>query len=149
MTEELKPPESRIALPKPKRPPGRPPKHGAFSGVELALILPVKRDEIVSVLTGEQVIIGKTDMPAVNLLAGCLAKIELLDRFFMSYGIFDEENKIREGPYKMYLAALNAAVRMLAQLGMTPDARIKLGIGMIQAKKDLATMMSDDTEAPV
>lgn len=141
MTGEAR--ESRLMLPKAKRPPGRPPKHGAFTGLELAILAPVKRDEIVSVLTGQKVIVGPADMHAVALLAGCLAKIELIDRYFAACGEFDEENKIRETPFKVYLAAINAAVRMMSQLGMTPEARIKLGLGMIQTNKDLASMMHE------
>lgn len=138
--------DTRVTLPKVKRPVGRPPKYGAFTGAELALILPVKRDQIVAVLMGQATAIGPSDMVAVELLAGCLSKIELIERYFKACGIFNEENKIRESPYKVYLAALNAAIRMLAQLGMTPESRLKLGIGMIQAKGDLASLMSDIPE---
>ena len=138
--------ETRVVLPKPKRPVGRPPKHGAFTGSELAILSPVKRDEIVSVLTGAKVSVGPADMIAVSMLAGCLSKMELIDRFFAACGVFDEDNAIRQGPFKVYLAAMNAATRLCAQLGMTPDSRIKLGIGMLQANKDLASMMVDATE---
>lgn len=108
--------------------------------------MPFKRDQIVGVLTGQATAIGPSDMIAVELLAGCLSKIELIERYFKACGIFDEENKIRESPYKVYLAALNAAVRLLGQLGMTPESRLKLGIGMIQAKGDLASLMNDVPE---
>lgn len=140
--------ETRVVLPKPKRPVGRPPKHGAFTGSELALLVPIKRNDIIEVLTGSKVMVGPADMVAVSMLAGCLSKMELLDRFFASQGIFDSDNEIRQGPFKVYLAAMNAAVRLLTQLGMTPDSRIKLGIGMLQSNKDLASMMSEDEEDP-
>lgn len=142
--------ETRVALPKPRRPVGRPPKHGAYTGAELALLTPVKRNMIVSVLTGDKVMTGPADMVAVNMLAGCLAKMELIDRFFAACGVFDEEGQIRQGAFKVYLAAMNAATRLCSQLGMTPTSRIKLGLGMIQAKQDLASMMSDaaDEEEP-
>ena len=142
--------KSRVVLKKPKRPVGRPPKHGAFTGAELALLVPTKRDDIIRVLTGSKVILGPADQVAVSMLAGCLSKIELIDRFFNACGVFDSMNEIRQGPFKVYLAAMNAAVRLMSQLGMTPDSRIKLGIGMLQASKDLASMMSgDDGSEPI
>ena len=140
--------ETRVMLPKPKRPVGRPPKHGAFTGAELALLVPIKRNDIIEVLTGSKVIVGPADMVAVGMLAGCLAKMELIDRFFAACGVFDSDNEIRQGPFKVYLAAMNTAVRLLTQLGMTPDSRIKLGIGMLQSNKDLASMMSEEEEDP-
>ena len=38
--------ETRLVLPKPKRPVGRPPKHGAFSGSELVPVVMMKESEI-------------------------------------------------------------------------------------------------------
>lgn len=144
MTEEQK--ETRVTLPKPKRPVGRPPKHGAYSGAELAILTPVKKDEIIQVLTGAKVMLGPADIVPVQMLAGCLAKMELIDRFFAACGVFNEEGGIRSNEFKVYLAAMNSATRLCSQLGMTPDSRIKLGIGMIQANKDLASMMSEAAE---
>jgi len=136
-------PASRLELAKPKRPVGRPPKHGAFSGSELVPIARAKASEIIEVLTGDKVAIGNTDRVIIGLLAGNLAKITLLDRYFASVGIFDEENKVRASELKIYYAALNSAARTCDQLGMTPQSRVRLGISMIQAKRDLATMMDD------
>lgn len=144
--ERQKIPVSRLMLPKPKRPVGRPPKHGAFSGSELMPIAMAKESEIVEVLTGAKVMIGMADMVPIALLAGCLAKIELFNRYFAAVGIFDETNKPRQDALKVYLAALNAAARLCDQLGMTPQSRLRLGISMIQARKDLATMMHDGAE---
>ena len=137
------PKESRVVLPKVKRPPGRPPKHGAFSGAELALIIPSKKSEIIEILEGNKVAIGPADMPVVNLLAKNMAIIELILRFFSSCGLFDEDSKMRQGDMKVYLAAVNATARLCDMMRMTPQSRVRLGIGMIQATKDLASMMSE------
>jgi len=145
MTEER---ESRVVLPKVKRPVGRPPKHGAFSGAELALIIPHKRSEIIEILEGNKVAIGPADMPVVNLLAKNMAIIDLILRFFSSCGLFDEDNKMRQGDMKVYLAAVNATARLCDMMGMTPQSRVRLGIGMIQATKDLASMMSEEDGEP-
>jgi len=64
--------------------------------------------------------------------------------------LFDENNKLRQGDMKVYLAAVNASARLCDMLGMTPGSRVRLGISMIQASKDLASMMSEasDEEEP-
>ncbi|MCK9600708.1 MAG: hypothetical protein M0R06_16825 [Sphaerochaeta sp.] len=144
MTTDSVPEGSRLVLPKSKRPVGRPPKHGAYSGAELVPITKAKTAEIIAVLQGDKIMVGKPDMVIINLLSGNLAKIILLDRFFAACGIFDDEGKIRTNEMKVYYAALNSAARTCDQLGMTPTSRLKLGISMIQAKKDLAGMMSDE-----
>lgn len=148
MTEENTTAVSRIDLPKPKRPPGRPPKHGAFSGAELAIITPMKEHEIREVLTGAKVIVGKGDSVVILSLARVLAKVELMDRFFAACGLFDDENKLRQGDMKVYLAAINAAGRLCDMLGLTPQSRVRLGIGLIQAQKDLGSLMSESEEDP-
>jgi len=137
---------SRVVLPKPKRPPGRPPKHGAYSGSELVPVAMMKEKEIREVMTGAKIAVGRADVIIVGTLARALAKLELLDRFFAACGMFDEENKLRAGDLKVYLAALNATARLCDMLGLTPQSRVRLGIGLIQANKDLASMMSETEE---
>jgi hypothetical protein len=82
----------------------------------------------------------------VTTLARAWAKIELFDRFFAACGMFDEENKARAGDLKVYLAALNTVARMCDMMGLTPTSRVRLGLGMIQAQKDLGSMMSETSE---
>lgn len=135
--------KTRVTLPVPKRPRGRPPKHGAFCGAELAPVADLKEQEIREILEGQKVALSRADSIPVTMLARTLAKMELLDRFFISEGLFDAEQKIRQGDLKIYLAAMNSAARLCDMLGLTPQSRLRLGIGMIQAKKDLAQMMAD------
>ncbi len=139
---------SRVVLPKPKRPPGRPPKHGGYSGAELMPIAQMKEQEIRAVLSGEKIVVGKGDRIMITTLARAWAKIELFDRFFSACGIIDEENKVRAGDIKVYLAALNTVARMCDMMGLTPTSRVRLGIGMIQAQKDLGSLMSESEEDP-
>jgi hypothetical protein len=137
---------SRVVLPKPKKPVGRPPKHGGYSGAELIPIALMKEKEIREVLSGERIVLGKGDRIMVTTLARAWAKIELFDRFFAACGMFDEENKARAGDLKVYLAALNTVARMCDMMGLTPTSRVRLGLGMIQAQKDLGSMMSETNE---
>lgn len=129
---------------------GRPPKHGAYSGADMMPLTVRKRDEIVAVLRGNQVAVGPTDLPYVEMLARALAKVELFDRYMAVNGVFepDPENPGRMIPamvLKVYFTAMNTAARMCDQLGLTPKSRIALGIGMIQAE-DLAGKMRDVRE---
>jgi len=135
-------------LPKVKRPVGRPPKHGAFSGAELVPVAAMKEQDIRDILTGAKVTVGPADAIPIGMLSKNLAIIELILRFFAACGLFDEDNKLRQGDMKVYLAAVNASARLCDMLGLTPQSRVRLGIGMIQASKDLATMMSDAAEEP-
>lgn len=135
---------SRVVLPKPKRPPGRPPKHGAFSGAELAVIAPMKQREILDILEGKKVTVGMGDMIPIRMLAENLAIIECVLRYFKACGLFDEENKLRQGDMKVLQAAINTSARICDMLGLTPKSRLQLGIGYIQAKRDLGSMMSEE-----
>ena len=137
---------SQVRLPKPKRPPGRPPKHGGYSGAELMPIAMMKEQEIRAVLAGEKIVVGKGDMIMITTLARAWAKIELFDRFFAACGMFDELNQVRAGDLKVYLAALNTVARICDMMGLTPMSRVRLGIGLIQAQKDLGSMMSEPGE---
>lgn len=139
-------PESRVVLPRPKRPVGRPPKHGAYSGAELVPVAMMKEREIREILSGARIAVGTADSIMIGTLARALAKMELFDRYFAACGMFDEENKLRQGDLKVYLAALNATARLCDMLGLTPQSRVRLGISMIQANRDLASMMSGTGE---
>ena len=139
--------ETRVVLQKPKRPVGRPPKHGAFSGIELMPVAQTKESDIRAILSGAKVSVGAADTVPIMMLAKNLAIIELILRFFSAHGLFDEDNKLRQGDMKVYLAAVNASARLCDMLGMTPISRVRLGIGLIQAKRDLDSMMNDPTEA--
>ena len=128
-----------------KRPRGRPPKHGAYSGGVLIPITEDKRKEIMDVLYGQDVPIAITDKVYVDLLARCLAKIEVMDRWLSQFGIIGEDKDglpIPQPLLKVYWAAVNSAMRACDQLGMTPASRYRLGREMLATEKDLGAMMA-------
>jgi len=134
-----------------KRPPGRPPKHGAYSGNVLVPITEEKRHEILDVLYGQNIPNAKTDRVYVDLLARCLAKIEVMDRWLTVNGIIGADKDglpIPQPLLKVYWAAVNSAMRACDNLGMTPAARYKLGREMLATEKDLGARMAraDDGE---
>ena len=131
----------------PKRKPGRPPKHGGYSGTELVPITKEKVALINSLLTGSVTIIGPVDEVAVSLLARNLAKIEIIDRWLQVHGLFSDEKLGTPQPVlKIYWAAMNGAARMCDALGLTPTSRMRLGLGMAHVASDLGERMADARE---
>lgn len=128
-----------------KREQGRPPTHGAYSGRVLIPLTLEKRKEIMDVLYGNEVPIAKTDLPYIDLLARSLAKIEAMDRFLAVKGLITADKDGMQVPQpllRVYWAAVNSAMRMCDQLGMTPASRYRLGHDMLVVEKDLGARMS-------
>ena len=129
---------------------GRPPKHGAYSGNVLVPITEEKRQEILDVLYGQNVPVAVTDRVYVDLLARCLAKIEVMDRWLTVNGIIGADKDglpIPQPLLKVYWAAVNSAMRACDNLGMTPAARYRLGREMLATERDLgARMAAADSE---
>lgn len=130
--------EEQTALVPVRRGRGRPPKHGAYSKFQLAPLEDAKVKEIVSIMRGDQLAIGASDMLFVKLLGRILAQIDLFDRWFAEHGLFDNIAKglpwPAMGPYQ---ALVKQACRMMEQLGMTTLGRTKLGGSMLQ-NEDIA-----------
>ena len=121
-----------------KRGRGRPPKHGAYSKFQLAPMEDAKLKEIVEIMKGDQLAIGYSDMLFVRLLARLLAQIELLDRWFVEHGLFNDIGKGLPWPVLgPYQSMVKQAGRMLEQLGMTTVGRTKLG-GTLLQNEDIA-----------
>ena len=134
-----------------KRGPGRPPKHGAYSGNVLIPITNEKRAEIMDVLYGTQLPIGRSDFTYVDLLARSLAKIEVMDRWLSVNGIIGADKDgipIPQPLLKVYWAAVNTAMRACDQLGMTPSSRMRLGHDLIVAERDMGARMAQARSEP-
>lgn len=125
------------------RPVGRPPKHGAYSGRELVPITAEKTTMIRGLLSGTMTAIGPTDEVAVELLARNLAKIEVIDRWLQVHGLFAAEEGTPWPILRIYWQAVSAAARMCEALGLTPAARVRLGLTTAQAQ-DLAARMQEE-----
>lgn len=122
-------------------PAGRPPKHGAYSGKELIPLTESKVELINRLLTGNVPVVGPTDQVAVELLARNLAKIEVIDRYLQVNGLFADKEGTPRSVLRIYWQAMNAAARMCDALGLTPSARIRLGLAVAHAG-DLASQMA-------
>lgn len=119
---------------------GRPPKHGGYSGKELVPVMQEKIQYVMNIAGKSVPIVTDHDKIVIELLARNLAKIELFDRYLIQNGIFqDHEVCDKDGNVKyvitdiapvlrIYWQAMNAAVRLCRELGLTPDARAKLGL---------------------
>ncbi len=128
-----------------KRPPGRPPTHGGYSGNVLIPITNEKRAEIMDVLYGNDLAIVQSDRVYVDLLARSLAKIEVFDRWLTVNGIIGKDKDglpIPQPLLKVYWAAVNTAMRACDQLGMTPASRYRLGHDMLVVERDLGARMA-------
>ncbi len=125
-----------------KRPQGRPPKHGAYSGLEMMALTKGKDAEIRSILFESKVQFGHQDTLVIHTLASTLAKIETIDRWLTVHGLFDEQGQ-PQAVLKIWLAAVNSAGRLCDQLGLTPQSRARLGITLVQTRKTLGSMMHD------
>lgn len=137
--------EKSVTPAMPKRRPGRPPKHGAFSGVELIPVTSEKRQEIMEVLHGTALAVAPSDSIYVDLLARNLAKIELMDRWLTINGLIctdKDGNQVPQPILKVYWVAVNAAMRACDQLGLTPTSRTKLGGEMLRTERDIAADMA-------
>ncbi len=128
-----------------KRKPGRPPKNGAYSGIELVPITIAKRDEIIKVMAKAHVPVNSKYMIAINLLAGNLAMIELISRAITVEGVITADkdgNMIAQPLLKVYWSALNSAMRQCVTLGLTPDKLVKGSPGPV----DMAAGMAEEKE---
>jgi len=124
---------------KEKRPRGRPPKHGVYSKFAMMPLRDIKTKEIMEVLSGERHLIQKSDVIVVSLLARASAQVELIDRWFQFHGIFEDEESGRPYPIlNTYWKAIQTAAKLCNSLGLSPEGRIKLGLGYAQAE-DLVT----------
>jgi len=132
-----------------KRPKGRPPKHGAYSGNMLIPVTKEKRQDIIDVLYGKDVPVALSDKVYIDLLARSLAKIELMDRWLTVNGIITRDKDgapIPQPLLRIYWAAVNSAMRACDQLGMNPASRYRLGHDMLAVEKDLAARMAEDDD---
>lgn len=125
----------------PKRGKGRPRKHGAYDKRVLAPVTNEMVALIENLISGERTLIGPTDRPVLELLARALAKVEVIDRWLAENGLFSEKGD-PQPVLKIYWHAVNTAVRLCDQLGLTPASRVRLGVGVAQAK-DIATQIRD------
>lgn len=117
----------------PRRRPGRPKVHGAYSKFSLVPLEDAKVKEIVEIIRGERLSVGKSDLLYIRLLGRLLAQIELIDRYFEDNGLF--ENKDRGLPWPIfgpYQALVKQAARMLDMMGMTASGRARLGGQLLQ-----------------
>jgi hypothetical protein len=133
---------------KEKRPRGRPPTHGLYSSKALVPLIVDKRNMIIELVRGERLPISKLDGVAVELLARCLAKVEMIDRYFADFGMFADEAKgVPWGIWKYYQAVINTSVRLCNDLGLTPTARGALSKHIAAALDDFASAMQDANKA--
>lgn len=128
-------------------PVGRPPKHGAYSGRELIPVTAEKVSLVRGLLAGTVLAIGPTDAVAIDLLGRNLAKIEIIDRWLQAHGLFEELTNEPQPILRIYWQAMNAAMRACDALGLTPTARVRLGIGVAHAERDMAAEMAAEREA--
>lgn len=126
-------------------PVGRPPTHGSYSGAQLIPITQEKQLMVMELLGGTATAIGPTDAVSVELLARNLAKIELIDRYLQVNGLFTGDGE-PQPVLRIYWVAMNAAVRQCNDLGLTPKARLSMGLQVAQAGKSLAELMAQDRE---
>lgn len=123
--------EQLVPLPKTKRKVGRPAKHGVYSKGGLLPLANEKAKLIIDVLEGEEQLIKDQDMILVRILGRCLARMEMIDRYIEEHGIISDEVRGTPQPiYQIYLREQAQAVQMLDRLGLTPQARIRLGHGL-------------------
>jgi hypothetical protein len=86
------------------------------------------------------------DLIAVRLLAIALCRLETCTAYVTKHGQFFKGGRVR--PAVELEDKLAARVSSLAdKLGMTPTSRAKLGLDLARTQVDLATLMSDATEA--
>lgn len=122
---------------------GRPPKHGVYSKYVLAPLTDNKYKEIQELARGERLHIAPSDHIIVNLLARILAQVELMGRYLSEHGLFqdDVEGKGRGTLSPMvpqYTKSIEQASKLLGQLGLTPESRLRLTKGLA-ITEDLAT----------
>jgi hypothetical protein len=86
------------------------------------------------------------DMVAVRLLAVSLCRLETVAEYVSRHGMFFKSGRLRpaaDHEQKLIERCANLADR----LGMTPTSRAKLGLDLARTQVDLATLMSDATDA--
>lgn len=134
-----------------KRPPGRPPKHGLYSKFVLAPLTDDMRKQVIEIVSGQRLAIAPSDQIVINLLARVLAQIELMGRWLSEHGLFqdDADGKSRGAVSPLvtqYLSAIKVASRLCDQMGLSPEARVKLGKGIAQVE-DIASKIQRAKEA--
>jgi hypothetical protein len=137
-----------------KNTPGRPPKHGGYSGFDMMAVAREKEEEIRATLAMAKIELGQQDAMVVSTLAQVLAKIEMLDRWFAVVGLIERVQLYEDRPavvqvqsaMKIYLAAVNSAARLYDQLGLTPQSRNRLGLQIVKPKQDMASSMAEARE---
>lgn len=125
---------------------GRPIKHGLYSKWRLGPLEDGKLEEIVEIMQGEHLAIGRADMIFIRLLARLLAQIDLLDKFFTQYGLLSDIKRGQPWPIlTIYQGMLKQAGQMLEQLGMTTSGRSKLGRSLLQ-EADIAMRIQKERQ---
>lgn len=122
-----------------KRRPGRPPKHGAYSKFALVPLTSEKIIEIKEIIAGERSAVAPADVLMINLLARVLAQIDLMSKFLSEHGYFADEERGQPWPVvQPLLAAIDKAAKICDKLGLTTDARLRMGRNLLETE-DLAT----------
>lgn len=121
-------------------------KHGLTSRRPSALALGPIADEIHAALTADAPLrdedgdVPRADRYAVELAALALLRVRRVEGFLATHGTEDERGRLRpevEGAGR----AVDAAMKALDRLGMTPSGRLRLGL-TIAKTRDLASEMS-------
>ncbi len=83
----------------------------------------------------------QADMPAVEDCARAWARVRQIDDWVSKHGPLDKRGRPRPALQALERASKNLTEK-LAQLGMTPRARVSLGVDLVRTV-DLATAMSE------
>lgn len=129
-----------------KRHRGRPPVHGLYSKFVLTPLTEEKQKQVLEIVAGQRGLIVASDQIAVNLLARVLAQIDLMGRWLSEHGLFTDDasgsGRCAVSPIlPQYLNAIKVASRLCDQLGLSPEARVRLGKGVAQVE-DLASKIA-------
>ena len=92
-------------------------------------------------ITGTGVAWGPTDEVVVRMFARTLAELVVIERFFDVKGMFDKDSNLRP-VMKQYIALKNTALRQADALGLTPAARLRLGLAVVKGM-DAAAQIAD------
>lgn len=125
-------------------------RHGGYAAVAAAR-LDAKTREVFDALSADAPLREAGQLPAadaalVRLAAECLCRLEDLSANIRDHGLLDGKGEVR-GVVELEGRLRREAASYLSDLGMTPRSRAALGIDLLHAGADLATLMAADAEA--
>jgi len=87
------------------------------------------------------------DAIAVRLLAISLCRLESCAAYVTEHGMFDKSGRVRPAAEHEQVL-IQRVSNQLDKLGMSPRARVALGVDLARTQLDLAQLMSDTAPTP-